>query len=859
MRDESEKRAQIAAESASIGIWEYNITDKTLVWDSRMYRLYGMDEGNFNGAYSAWEEGIHPDDLDSATRELHAAIEGIRPYETEFRVVHPNGDIRWIKADGTILFDNRSNPIKMIGTSQDITDRRAVERAKDEFLASMSHEIRTPMNGIIGLTYLVLQEPLTQEVRKQVEKIEHSANLLLRLINDILDYSKIEAGKLEIEHTPFSLDQSIDSLFNVARTLARERDIELRFQIDGEIEKSLVGDSLRLNQILTNLLSNAIKFTDQGHVLLEISMVSILEHEVILRFMVSDTGIGMDPPTMNNLFTPFEQADGSITRKYGGSGLGLTIVKQLVELMGGQVAVESTIGKGSLFSIDLPFDISREEVVYRPYKEILLNDLTLLLVDDDSIALEAAEKMARDLGASTLSAHSAEEAINTVKGLFQSGKQLDCVLMDWRLPGLNGIDAAREIKQMLLEKPPLVIMNSAYGREMMDQTELREVADAVLVKPITHSNLFDTLVQLFHHQYSEEVELSTTSQQFLQEMQLLLVEDNEVNQEVMTSLLIRQGATVEVAGHGEEALALLAQNPDRFDVVLMDIQMPVMDGLEATRRIRQNEQWHTLPVIAMTANVTRQDREHCLEAGMNDFISKPFNPSQLIQLLAQLSNRQQGEESHDIAEPAIHGPDSDTFDSVDLHSALQVVGESSSLPRLLQRLESKARKDMESIQTALDREDWVRAEEIAHSLKGTSGNLRANVLFASANRLNQLLKHPDESTMTQARNELDVISDAIDRLSTELPGIEKYVAELQTPSDDFIAHNAAQRDETLTELEEALRKNRVTAFELSNRLVQILGENEEGRRYAPVHQLILEMNFTQALEQLEGELWRRSP
>ena len=541
--------------------------------------------------------------------------------------------------------DGRSFPIELtvtevshhdqrlfIGLLRDITARKRVEeetlrarlaaeeasKTKSDFLANMSHEIRTPMNAIIGMTHLAQRTDPTPKQKNYLSKIDNAAQSLLGIINDILDFSKIEAGKLELEHTTFSLDYVLTNLADIVGHKAEQKSLEIVYSVARDVPRHLIGDPLRLGQILINLVSNAIKFTETGEVIVKIRLRDTNE----LLFSVQDTGIGMQPNQLANLFQSFNQADSSITRRYGGTGLGLAICKQLCELMGGSISVESEHGTGSTFHFSARFTIATDgpQIAAR----IGLNDLLqkrVLIVDDNIIARDVLTAMLRANGLTTKAARSGEEALLMLGEASAADESFDLVLMDWRMPGIDGIEASRRIKaDPALSHTPAILMVSAFGREeMMDDSE-SSALDGYLIKPVNESHLIDTIARMFSKEvvavFPKRPPIPKNAARNLEKRKVLLVEDHEINRELATELLTDLGILVTVAINGREGVDLIAKEP--FDLVLMDIQMPVMDGLTATRLIRADNRFLALPIIAMTAHAMSSDCEKSLNAGMND-------------------------------------------------------------------------------------------------------------------------------------------------------------------------------------------------------------------------------------------------
>ena len=520
----------------------------------------------------------------------------------------------------------------------------AANRAKSDFLANMSHEIRTPMNAILGMSYLALESGLNAKQRNYVEKVHAAADSLLRIINDILDFSKIEAGKLEIETIPFHLGNVLDQLANMVGMRAEQKGLELLFVLPPDLPTELLGDPSRLGQILLNLSNNAVKFTDRGEVTVALSLVSREAGRATLRFEVRDSGMGMTPEMRERLFQPFMQADASMSRRYGGTGLGLAICRHLVNCMGGTIGVESEPGSGSTFHFTLPFGLQPGSQPVLQADE--LQGVRVLVADDHQAARDLVQALLESLGLQAASAANSEAALAEVARADAENRPFQLLLLDWHMPGIDGIEClARLVQRGGHHAPPSVLMVSAFNRDQAEsQLRARGLRVATLLpKPVTPSSLLDSCLialgrraaHLRHgEQRQEQLQARQTS---LSGARILLVEDNPINQELACDLLQRAGIDVVVAGDGREALSEL--EGERFDAVLMDCQMPVMDGYEATRELRLRPELKDLPVIAMTANAMAGDREKVLAAGMNDHIAKPVNVEELFATLGRWVSR----------------------------------------------------------------------------------------------------------------------------------------------------------------------------------------------------------------------------
>jgi two-component system, sensor histidine kinase and response regulator len=618
-------------------------------------------------------------------------------------------------------------------------------RMKSAFLANMSHEIRTPMNAVIGMAYLALRTDLSGKQRDYIEKIHRAAISLLSIINDILDFSKIEAGKLSLEATDFSLHEVLSNVNTVTGYKAREKGLRYFFSVDDDVPVQLNGDPLRLGQVLINLMSNAIKFTDQGEVELRCRVADAQEDGVALRFDVRDTGIGMTPDQQAKLFNAFTQADDSTTRKYGGTGLGLTISKRLVEIMGGAMAVDSEAGKGSTFSFTVCLGKgSVNGTALQALPERLLG-CRVLAVDDQPAAREILVQLVEGLGLSVEAVSTPEDALAAV--ITADGKlPFDLVLSDFGMPGMNGLELASAIAASNLTAPPKVVIVTAFGREeVLRQQEDIQVA-GVLFKPIDQSMLHDAFVNALAKERPRTVEVSRFVPPHFGGRRVLLVEDNEVNQQIAREMLQASGLQVDVAGNGLLAIERLqAAGPGVYELVLMDIQMPEMGGHAATRQIRGDSRFKALPIVAMTAHATAEEKEECLRSGMQDHIVKPINPQEfyatLVRWLTPDNNAGSAPvmtvapDAHATA-PAASGlkpvdvPGFDTADTLD-----RLAGDVELYHQVLEMLLPSLSDALERLRTAWEGDDAESVHRIAHSVRGMAANVGALALNDTARQL----------------------------------------------------------------------------------------------------------------------------
>ena len=631
----------------------------------------------------------------------------------------------------------------LVAQYQITTDRAEVaNRAKSAFLANMSHEIRTPLNAIIGFSQLALKTSLSPKQHDYVKKAHNSGKLLLGLINDILDFSKIEANRLELERTEFLLEGVLTQVISSIQHEALEKRIEFLLSHAADVPPYLIGDPVRLGQVLLNLLGNAIKFTESGEVELSIDLVGQSQVDLQVCFTVRDTGIGMRLDQIQTLFQAFTQADSTTTRRYGGTGLGLSISKRLVEMMGGSIRVESAAGKGSSFSFTASFGQPKKLAGPWIIPEII-RSLRILIVDASQESRTALKKSLRFLPVEVEIVDSGAEAVEAIRA-HDAVSPYQLVLMAWRMPDLDGIETIRIIKKDgTLQNSPRIVMLTAFGREREHAEALAAGADDFLHKPMTQSDMYDLIMRLFapgQHAVASGVKPEVGKGYNFGALQLLLVEDNELNRQIACELLEMVGATVATAGNGREAVEMVLHGNKRFDVVLMDIQMPVMDGIQATRLIRADRRFSELPIIALTAHAFAEDKISTHNAGMNDHVTKPIEARELMESICRQLPQLSG--LRELAEKfGDEMPDNATFidiPGIDTACALRRVGGKVKLYLdVLKKFRDGQGSAAEQITAALKSGDRLGAERIAHSLRGLAGAIGAAELQEAALEVEQ--------------------------------------------------------------------------------------------------------------------------
>ncbi|MBY0515038.1 MAG: response regulator [Gemmataceae bacterium] len=787
---QSEEQFRSAFDSAAVGMAMLTTDGRFIRVNRTLCELVGYPPAELLA--KTFSDVTHPDDRTGDAECVARMLSGESPtYEREKRYVHKSGKDVWVQVNVALVRDAAGKPHHVVSQILDVSSRKwaeqalrqarevaeAASRAKSEFLANMSHEIRTPMNGILGMTDLLLDTDLTPDQRESLGLVKSSADALLTVINDILDFSKIEAGKLDIDPVPFSLRDAVGDTLKALAHRAHARGLELACDIRPDVPDLVVGDANRLRQVLTNLAGNAVKFTERGEVVVRAERLPEAGDGVRLRFSVADTGIGIPADKLQSIFDPFTQADGSTTRRYGGTGLGLTICQRLVELMGGRVWAESTPGVGSTFYFEVRVERARGSIEQRVVAPADLRGLPVLIVDDNTTNRRVLAETVRNWGARPTCAASGPEALAELRAAARTGEPFPLVLLDAMMPDVDGFMVAEQVGKDPAIAGAAILMLTSADRQG-DAARCRDLGlAAYLVKPVKPTELNKAIAAALP---VNPVPVKTgaaaaatvdtpppAGEPAAPPVRVLLAEDNAVNQRVVIRLLEKLGHAVVVANDGREALAALAR--DEFDLVLMDVQMPEMDGLEATRRVRQQEvgTGKRVPIVAMTAHAMKGDRERCLTAGMDDYVSKPVQRAELLRVVEWAAAGPFRDANPDRAVDDAPAPFSRSEAVARLGGDEELFAEVAGLFR------TDAPKLLAELRRAVAAGDAAWVHRAAHGLKGATGYVGGKPAADAAAALERIGAAGD---LADAPHAVDVLARELDRLTAALADLPEPVS-----------------------------------------------------------------------------------
>ncbi|MDR3491242.1 MAG: response regulator [Gammaproteobacteria bacterium] len=740
---ESEERLGLALKSAEAGTWSWNTVSNVLIWDDYIHHLFGLNPGSFPSTFEEFLTLVHHNDRNKIAKSVKKIIEDGTEFEAEFRIIRPDGTLHYIALKGKVFRNNLGKAMRMTGVCWDISQRKRTEKelrhakeiaealaeqaneaslAKSAFLANMSHEIRTPLNGVIGMTGLLLGMHLSEEQRVYIETIRISGEALLTVINDILDFSKIESGRMELENMDFSLRSVVDDAIEIAAAQAHKKKIGIGAYVEPNVTEWFKGDPSRIRQVLSNLLSNAVKFTEKGEVNLVIKLLKKEDKEINLLFEVTDSGIGISPEVKERLFQPFSQGDRSTSTKYGGTGLGLAISKRLVEIMGGEICVESVVGKGSKFYFTIKLEDGDAPDSNHDYELIpSLQDVRVLCVDDNAINRDSTQRQLEVWKFKCDTASNAGEALSHLKKATAENKPYELLIVDSMMPGMDGLELIQVMRELKEIKYSPVILLSSLGKNYTAEELKKSDIALCLSKPIRQTKLYNSIVAVLTKKYKTSDSTGIQQQESIVEKKrarILLAEDNTINQQVALKILDKLGYRADVVENGLEAVRAVQEIP--YDIILMDCQMPLMDGYTATGEIRKLEKntFKHITIVAMTAYALKGDRDKCLAAGMDDYISKPISVKALSQALERWLS---GVEKYHVNSE--NEPVADEHTIIDAVRIKDIFGDDNeAIYEFMQSFVQSTTEVLVELKQVIVDKNKSSAKELFHRLKGSAGN-----------------------------------------------------------------------------------------------------------------------------------------